>query len=91
MSYNWDLPFARLMGSRRITTGWHITGISRFYTGTPVSVKSGGDYALTNIGLDYPISRFGAIQTLDPTTRRITFSTLRLSPAASAAVSKFAA
>ena len=39
LSYNWDLPFAHLFGSRRITTGWHITGISRFYTGTPVSVK----------------------------------------------------
>jgi hypothetical protein len=65
LSYNWDLPFARWMGSRRITTGWHITGISRFYTGTPVSVKSGGDYALTNIGLDYP-TQIGAIQTLDP-------------------------
>ena len=65
LSYNWDLPFARLLGSRRITTGWHVTGISRFYTGTPVSVKSGGDFALTNIGLDYP-TQIGAIQTLDP-------------------------
>jgi len=65
LSYNWDLPFAHLLGSRRITTGWHVTGISRFYTGTPVSVKSGGDFALTNIGLDYP-TQIGAIQTLDP-------------------------
>jgi carboxypeptidase family protein len=65
LSYNWDLPFAHLLGARRITTGWHVTGISRFYTGTPVSVKSGGDFALTNIGLDYP-TQIGAIQTLDP-------------------------
>jgi hypothetical protein len=65
MSYNWDLPFARLFGSRRITTGWHITGISRFNTGTPVSLKSGGDFALTNIGLDYP-NQSGPIQKLDP-------------------------
>jgi hypothetical protein len=65
MSYNWDLPFARLFGSRRITTGWHITGISRFNTGTPVSLKSGGDFALTNIGLDYP-NQIGPIQKLDP-------------------------
>jgi hypothetical protein len=65
MSYNWDLPFARLFGPRRITTGWHITGISRFYTGVPVSVKSGGDYALTNIGLDYP-TQIGSIQKLNP-------------------------
>lgn len=64
-SYNWDIPFARLLGQRRITTGWHITGISRFNTGTPVSVKSGGDYALTNIGLDYP-TQIGSIQKLNP-------------------------
>jgi hypothetical protein len=54
VSYNWDLPFDRAFGSRRITTGWHLTGISRFNTGTPISLKSGGDFALTNIGLDYP-------------------------------------
>jgi hypothetical protein len=65
LSYNWDLPFARLLGSRRMTTGWHLTGISRFYTGTPISLKSGGDYALTNIGLDFP-TQIGAIQKLNP-------------------------
>ncbi len=72
LSYNWDVPFARLLGSRRITTGWHVTGISRFYTGTPVSVKSGGDYALTNIGLDYP-TQIGSIQKLDPHNPAHTF------------------
>ncbi|MGH9553600.1 MAG: hypothetical protein ACRD3W_29735, partial [Terriglobales bacterium] len=65
MSYNWDLPFDRLFGSRRITTGWHIMGISRFNTGNPVSVRSGGDYALTNIGLDYP-NQVGSIHKLNP-------------------------
>ena len=54
MSYNWELPFARLFGSRRITSGWHLAGITRFADGTPVSLQSGGDYALTNLGLDYP-------------------------------------
>ena len=65
LSYNWDLPFAHYFGSRRITTGWHITGITRLYTGTPVSVKSGGDFALTNIGLDYP-TQIGSIHKLNP-------------------------
>lgn len=65
MSYNWNIPFDRAFGSRRITNGWHITGITRLYTGTPISVKSGGDFALTNIGLDYP-TQVGAIQKLDP-------------------------
>ena len=54
MSYNWTVPFDRWFGNRRATAGWHITGISRFYTGVPISLASGGDYALTNIGLDYP-------------------------------------
>jgi hypothetical protein len=65
LSYNWDLPFARLFGPRRITSGWHITGISRFNSGTPVSLASTGDFALTNVGLDYP-TEIGPIQKLNP-------------------------
>jgi Carboxypeptidase regulatory-like domain len=65
LSYNWDIPFARLLGARRITTGWHLTGISRFNTGTPVSLISQGDWAITNIGLDYP-TQIGAIQKSNP-------------------------
>ena len=65
MSYNWELPFAHLFGARRITTGWHLAGITRFADGTPVSLQGGGDYALTNVGLDYP-SRIGSIQKVNP-------------------------
>src|ERR1051325_9854322 len=65
LSYNWELPFARMLGSRRMTTGWHLTGISRFNSGTPISVRSGGDFSLTNIGLDYP-TQIGSIQKLNP-------------------------
>ena len=65
LSYNWDIPFAHAFGSRRITTGWHITGISRFNSGTPISLRSGGDWSLTNIGLDYP-NQIGSIQKFDP-------------------------
>jgi hypothetical protein len=55
-----------MFGSRRITTGWHITGITRLYTGTPVNVRiSSGDFALTNIGLDYP-TQIGSINKLNP-------------------------
>ena len=53
-SYNWNLPFERFLGTHRYSQGWHITGISRFNTGFPVSLQSGGDAALTNINLDYP-------------------------------------
>ena len=64
-SYNWDLPFARFLGPHRYSEGWHITGISRFNTGFPVSLTSTGDFALTNIGLDYP-NQVGSIQKLNP-------------------------
>jgi hypothetical protein len=65
MSYNWNLPFDRMFSPRRITSGWHITGISRFNTGVPISLKSGGDVALTNVGLDYP-TQIGPIHKLNP-------------------------
>jgi carboxypeptidase family protein len=65
MSYNWELPFARLFGARRITTGWHLAGITRFADGTPVSLQGGGDYALTNLGLDYP-TQVGPIHKSNP-------------------------
>ena len=64
-SYNWDLPFYRFLGAHRYSEGWQITGISRFNTGTPVSLKSGGDFALTNIGLDYP-NQMAPIKKLNP-------------------------
>jgi hypothetical protein len=70
ISYNWDLPFARFFGERRIATGWHITGISRFNSGTPISLKSGGDFALTNIGLDYP-NFVGPLQVVNPHTTHL--------------------
>jgi len=54
LSYNWNVPFDRWFGARRISQGWYITGITRFYTGVPISLASTGDFALTNIGLDYP-------------------------------------
>ena len=65
MSYNWELPFARLFGARRITTGWYLAGITRFADGTPVSLQGGGDYALTNLGLDYP-TQIGPIHKSNP-------------------------
>ena len=64
-SYNWDLPLQRFLGAHRYSEGWHITGISRFNTGFPVSLKSSGDVALTNVGLDYP-TQIGPIKKLNP-------------------------
>jgi len=67
LSYNWELPFARLFSARRITSGWHITGITRFNSGVPVNMTGGGDYALTNIGLDYP-NQIAPIHKMNPRT-----------------------
>lgn len=64
-SYNWELPFARFLGSHRYSDGWHLTGISRFYTGVPVNLASGGDFALSAVGLDYP-NQIAPIQKLNP-------------------------
>jgi hypothetical protein len=64
-SYNWEPPLDRFLGAHRYSQGWHITGISRFNTGVPVSLQSTGDFALTNIGLDFP-NQVAPIQKLNP-------------------------
>ncbi len=65
-SYNWNVPFYRFMGAHRYSEGWQITGISRFNTGTPVSLQgNGADFALTNIGLEYP-NQIAPIKKLNP-------------------------
>jgi hypothetical protein len=71
-SYNWNVPFYRFMGAHRYSQGWQITGITRFNTGTPVNLASGGDFALTNIGLDYP-TQIAPIQKLNPHAPAHTF------------------
>jgi hypothetical protein len=71
-SYNWNVPFYRFLGAHRYSEGWQITGISRFNTGTPVNLQSGGDFALTNIGLDYP-TQIAPIQKLNPHAPAHTF------------------
>jgi hypothetical protein len=72
-SYNWNLPFERFMGPHRYSLGWQITGISRFNTGTPVNLQSTNtDFALTNIGLDYP-NQIAPIQKLNPHAPAHTF------------------
>jgi hypothetical protein len=65
MSYTWQLPFAKAFGNRRLATGWYLAGITRFNSGTPISLQSTGDFALTNLGLDYP-TQVGPIQKLNP-------------------------
>lgn len=67
LSYNWALPFQRLAshGPARLTQGWNISGITRFSTGFPVTIKQSGDLALTNLSLDRP-NYIGPLVTQDP-------------------------
>ena len=64
-SYAWTIPFDRFLGHNRASEGWQITGISRFNTGFPFSLKSGGDKALTNRGVDFP-NQVSGFKKLDP-------------------------
>jgi len=45
VSYHYDLPFDRLHRSR-LTSGWVITGITRFATGLPVTLRENDDNSL---------------------------------------------
>ena len=62
-SYRYVLPFERLTGvQNRLTTGWSITGITRFSTGLPVTLYNNTDSSLlgtmpngiNNNGVDTP-------------------------------------
>jgi hypothetical protein len=50
ISYHYELPFAKLSGkTNRWTSGWSISGITRFATGLPVTFASFGDNALVYV------------------------------------------
>jgi len=57
-SYSWAIPFNRFLKTapRRLTTGWQLSGITRFATGFPVQIgQSAGDNSLAgNSGTDTP-------------------------------------
>jgi hypothetical protein len=64
-SYSWAIPFQRFLGHNRLSEGWNITGISHFNTGFPINFSSGGDFAMTNLGIDYP-TQVSPIKKLNP-------------------------
>ena len=64
-SYSWAIPFQRFLGHNRAAEGWKVTGISRFNTGFPFSLKGSGDFALTNRGYDFP-TQIAPFKKLDP-------------------------
>lgn len=46
ISYNSELPFDRLFSPNRLTSGWSISGITRFSTGFPVTFYNDDDTSL---------------------------------------------
>jgi len=55
VSYNYVLPFDRLGGPRRLTSGWTISGITRFATGLPVTLVETDDHSLLGTAFGGPI------------------------------------
>ncbi|MEI4878544.1 hypothetical protein, partial [Klebsiella pneumoniae] len=52
VSYNYDLPVARLFrghGSSRLVNGWAINGVSTFQSGTPITVFDGSTFTLQDL------------------------------------------
>jgi hypothetical protein len=49
VSYNYDLPVDRLWHPNRLTSGWALSGITRFASGLPVTFASSGDNYLVQV------------------------------------------
>ena len=49
VSYNYDLPVARSWHPNRLTSGWALSGITRFASGLPVTFASSGDNYLVQV------------------------------------------
>jgi hypothetical protein len=49
VSYNYDLPIARFLHPNRITSGWALSGVTRFASGLPVTFASQGDNYLVQV------------------------------------------
>jgi hypothetical protein len=46
VSYEYQLPFDSLFGPSRLTTGWSVSGITRYASGFPVTMINNGDNSL---------------------------------------------
>jgi hypothetical protein len=84
VSYQYELPFDRLAGNRRLrlTSGWRLVGITRFSTGFPVSLSEVDDRSLlgtfgSGIGaaVDTPNFLGGKLNFTDPRSGKPYFNT----------------
>ncbi|WP_446744092.1 TonB-dependent receptor domain-containing protein [Silvibacterium acidisoli] len=68
ISYSYNIPFDQAFGSvsKRATTGWSISGITRATSGLPVALTENDDAGLTYYpALDFPVQT-GAVKKMDP-------------------------
>lgn len=50
VSYYYELPFAKFIGPHRLTSGWTLSGITRFASGQPVTIIETDDFSLLGTG-----------------------------------------
>ena len=74
LSYSHQLPFDKLWHINRLTSGWIISGITRFNTGLPVFITERDDNSLIGDGqhLDAPNFTPGNLQYTDPRKANLT-------------------
>ncbi len=85
-SYRYELPFSRFFGAHRATSGWTVTGITRFTTGLAVPMSESDDNSLIgSFGgnpLDVPNYTPGNLQYNNPRSGQAYFNTSLFSPEA---------
>lgn len=92
VSYNYLLPFDKLGGPKEITNGWALSGITRFATGSPITLIEGDDHSLLGtsftgpqpLAVDTPNFSGGSLGIMNPRNSpgHAYFNTLLFSPSA---------
>jgi hypothetical protein len=86
ISYSYQLPFSHLFGQRRLSSGWTLTGITRFSTGLPVTLQEVDDNSLIGsfggLPIDFPNYTPGNLQYNNPRSGQPYFNTSLFSPEA---------
>ena len=84
VSYRYDLPFNHFLGDHRFSSGWILTGITRFTTGLPVTLEETNDEALIGSfggqSIDEPNYTPGVLQYNNPRSGLPYFNTSLFSP-----------
>jgi hypothetical protein len=88
VSYDYELPFYMLQGPSRLVKGWKLTGITRFATGSPVTLYEVDDRSLLgtagagaiSLPIDRPNYTPGSLNISDPRSGKPYFNTGLFSP-----------